>query len=608
MSIITQVQPNVKLKRPELSAARPQPNGVGNQTGSGVHFGLSLFKLVRSLAEKDSRPLRVNTFSAPKNLIGSCIVPHFGDRSARAAVGTLAKLPEYSGSQAILGISFSNTLLALRVDEIMQKVPDLRIRSVSENDVKRDAQFVLYWMTAFRRTQWNFSLQRAVEWAKELDKPLVVFEPLRCGYRWASDRFHQFVIQGMADNAQRLNRKPVLYYPYLERERGAGKGLLAALAEQACVVIGDDFPSFFLPRMVEAAKRQIPVRYELVDSNGILPMRAADKVFARAFDFRRFLQKNLRPHLDEFPEPDPLAGSRLSRLDELPSEITERWRIADAAELASDPGSLSQFPIDHNVHVAPDAGGAKAAQKRLKSFVEDKLSDYADRRNQPEEDVASGLSPYLHFGHISAHEVFTEVTLRDGWKPRDISEKANGSSSGWWGTSEAVESFLDELITWREVGYNMCWQRDDYDRYDSLPDWARQTLAEHADDPREHVYSLEQFESADTHDELWNAAQRQLAREGRIHNYLRMLWGKKILEWSASPRDALEVMIELNNKYALDGRDPNSYSGISWVLGRYDRAWGPERPIFGKIRYMSSENTARKVRVKEYIRQYGPQG
>jgi deoxyribodipyrimidine photo-lyase len=150
----------------------------------------------------------------------------------------------------------------------------------------------------------------------------------------------------------------------------------------------------------------------------------------------------------------------------------------------------------------------------------------------------------------------------------------------------------------------MCWRRDGFDQYASLPEWAKTTLAEHAGDPRPHCFSLEQFEAAETHDELWNAAQRQLVREGRIHNYLRMLWGKKILEWSAGPEEALEIMIELNNKYALDGRDPNSYSGIFWVLGRYDRPWGPERPIFGKVRYMSSQNTARKLRVGEYMEKY----
>jgi deoxyribodipyrimidine photo-lyase len=151
----------------------------------------------------------------------------------------------------------------------------------------------------------------------------------------------------------------------------------------------------------------------------------------------------------------------------------------------------------------------------------------------------------------------------------------------------------------------MCWQRNDYDQYESLPDWAQKKLASHERDPRDYTCSLEEFEAADTDDELWNAAQRQLVREGRIHNYLRMLWGKKILHWTPSPRDALDIMIELNNKYALDGRNPNSYSGIFWVLGRYDRAWGPERPIFGKVRYMSSENTARKLPVKGYLHEFG---
>jgi len=162
------------------------------------------------------------------------------------------------------------------------------------------------------------------------------------------------------------------------------------------------------------------------------------------------------------------------------------------------------------------------------------------------------------------------------------------------------------LITWRELGYVTCHHQADYDRYQSLPGWARDTLAARAVDRRAHVYSLDQFERALTHDRVWNAAQAQLVREGRLHNYLRMLWGKKILEWTANPQDALAVMVELNNKYALDGRDPNSYSGIFWVLGRYDRPWAPQRPIFGSIRYMSSENTLRKLRMKEYLRRYAP--
>src|SRR5262249_43473320 len=190
---------------------------------------------------------------------------------------------------------------------------------------------------------------------------------------------------------------------------------------------------------------------------------------------------------------------------------------------------------------------------------------------------SSGLSPYLHFGHISAQEVYQAVTLsrRPGF-----------------------EHFLDELITWREIGFNMCANSPSYDQYDSLPQWARNTLSKHRIDKRPVIYSLEQLEAAATADGLWNSAQIELVTKGSIGNRLRMLWGKKIIEWSETPERALEIMIHLNNKYALDGRDPNSYTGIFWTLGRYDRPWGPERPIFGLVRYMSSASTARKLGIK----------
>jgi deoxyribodipyrimidine photo-lyase len=487
----------------------------------------------------------------------------------------------------------------------MDLVPDIRIRLAGTcGDFRTDGEYVLYWMIANRRCGWNFSLQRAADWAQDLKKPLVVFEPLRCGYRWASDRLHRFVIQGMADNQRRFQQAGVFYYPYLEPKPGDGAGLLHELAARACVVVSDDFPCFFLPRMINSAARQVPVRFELIDSNGLLPMRATNRVFARAFDFRRFLQRELRPHLDQFPDPDPLHNRRLPKLRDLPPEILQRWRPASPQQLLDDPTVLSALAIDHAVGPTETIGGQRAAGKALQQFLDERIPRYAGQRNEPEVEAASGLSPYLHFGHISAHQVFAETMSRDGWSSDRISAKVNGSSEGWWGASANVESFVDELITWREIGYNLCWQREDYDRYESLPDWAQTTLAEHAGDRRPHVYRLAEFEAAETHDPLWNAAQRQLVREGRIHNYLRMLWGKKVFEWSASPREALATLIELNNKYALDGRNPNSYSGIFWVLGRYDRAWGPERPIFGKIRYMTSENTARKVRVKDYIRRY----
>ena len=486
----------------------------------------------------------------------------------------------------------------------MADTPAIRIRQGNDNPPNPQGQYVLYWMIANRRVHWNFALQRAAELAKQFNKPLVVFEALRCGYPWASDRLHRFVIDGMIDNHAALAKSSATYYPYLETKSGDGKGLLRTLASQAVTVVTDDFPCFFLPRMVDSAARQTSVSMESVDSNGILPLRAADREFTRAYSFRRFLQKNIVPHLSEMPKASPLARVKLPRLDALPKALLKRWPAANLAEWETSE-RLSQLPIDHHVGVTEIRGGSQRAQKAKRAFLASKLAAYHTDRNQPEQEIASGLSPYLHFGHISAHQIVAEILEREDWTPDRLPEKATGSSNGWWGVSEAAESFLDELITWREIGYNMCTVNPRYDQFDSLPDWAQQTMAEHASDKRSHVYSLDEFAESRTHDPLWNAAQQQLVREGRIHNYLRMLWGKKIYEWSASPQDALATMIELNNKYALDGRNPNSYSGIFWVLGRYDRAWGPEREVFGKLRYMSSENTARKVRVKDYIRRYG---
>jgi deoxyribodipyrimidine photo-lyase len=242
-------------------------------------------------------------------------------------------------------------------------------------------------------------------------------------------------------------------------------------------------------------------------------------------------------------------------------------------------------------------GGTDAANRALTRFLAERLHGYAGDASNPRLDATSGLSPYLHFGHISSHQILQAVLAREGWNPARISGRADGRRSGWWGVSVSAEAFLDQLITWRELGFNLCHFREDYDRMESLPPWARETLEKHAGDPRPYLYSRQELEMAETHDPLWNGAQRQLLQEGRIHNYLRMLWGKKILEWTSSPQEALNVMIHLNNKYALDGRDPNSYSGIFWCLGRYDRPWGPERPVFGKVRYMSSENTRRKFRL-----------
>jgi deoxyribodipyrimidine photo-lyase len=248
--------------------------------------------------------------------------------------------------------------------------------------------------------------------------------------------------------------------------------------------------------------------------------------------------------------------------------------------------ALAAAAPDRTVPAVALRGGQTAARAALRAFLRDGLPRYGEGRNHPDDDASSGLSPWLHFGHVSAHEVRAAVVRAD---------------------APGREAFLDQLVTWRELGFAAA-ARDpgNHARYEGLPAWSRATLEEHADDRREAVYAIEDLAASRTDDPVWNAAQRQLVREGRMHNYLRMLWGKRVLSWTASPREAFDTLVELNDRYALDGRDPNSYTGISWCLGKYDRAWGPERPVFGKVRYMSTASTLKKLRMKQYLRRYGP--
>ena len=482
------------------------------------------------------------------------------------------------------------------------RVPEVRVRRLDDlDDALSDAPHVVYWMIIGRRPRYNFALERAVELAREHGKTLIVLEPLRCGYEHASDRLHLFAMQGMADNRRYFKEHGVRHYAYLERKAGEGKGLLQALATNAAAIVTDDYPCFFLPHMIEAAADTIEgVRFEAIDNNGVYPMHDADRTFTRAHSFRRHLQKRLPKFLGDMPMVEPCRSYEggVARID---GAISERWPEASDAELEGT--VLGELPIDHGVRPSKLRGGFEAAGKAMTRWLENDFPRYGEGRNHPDDDVASGLSPYLHWGHLAAHELFAEITRREDWS-LDRLGKVTGSRDGWWGMSESAESFLDELITWREVGFNGCATMEDYDEYGSLPDWAKETLADHADDARD-VYDLDVLENAETDDDIWNAAQRELTREGTMQNYLRMLWGKKILQWSETPQQALERMVYLNNKYALDGRDPNSYSGIFWVLGRYDRAWGPERDVFGKIRYMTSESTRKKLKLKDYLERYG---
>ncbi|MFN3198299.1 MAG: deoxyribodipyrimidine photolyase [Bradymonadia bacterium] len=477
----------------------------------------------------------------------------------------------------------------------------LRVNALNDSPLRSDGRYVLYWMIAARRPRYNFALERALELGRQLDRPVLVFEPLRIGYRWASDRIHRYVLDGMKANHTAFMAAGVRHYPYVEPEAGAGKGLLEALAEHACAVVTDEFPCFFLPRMVRAAGERLSVYAEQVDGNGLMPLRAAERVFTTAASFRRHLHKTLPDHLGHWPMADPLVDLA-QPMAEIPEQVSHQWPMADLADVEA---LIERLPIDHTVAPVAERGGFVEGTRAMSRFIEQRLSRYGDDRNHPDEAGASQLSGWLHFGHVSAHEVVKRIFEAEDWSPARLGPKPTGKREGWWGLSAPAEAFMDEIVTWREVGFTFTFQRpDDYDQFESLPAWALTTLAEHADDERPHLYTLEQLDSARTHDEIWNAAQRQLKRDGRIHNYLRMLWGKKILQWSPTPQMALERLIELNNRYAIDGRDPNSYSGIFWVLGRFDRAWGPVRPIFGKVRYMTSESTAKKVRLKKYLHTY----
>jgi len=489
----------------------------------------------------------------------------------------------------------------------MNEINPIRIHAANDKPVTQSGDYVIYWMTAFRRTKWNFGLQQAVKRALQLNKPLVILEPLRVNYQWASDRFHQFVIEGMKSNQESLKDYTVTYIPYVEPRQNASTGLLTSLATRACCVITDDYPCFFLPTMIRYIRNKLPVLLELVDSNCIMPLRLAERTFTVAHSYRRWMQKNILEHLQQMPEQNPLDSVNLPRLDAKQlTKTLKRWPAADLESLLDD-GGLAPLPIDHSVRpVSTALGGEAEAEKRLGLFLDQQLLSYDVERNHPDYEATSRLSPYLHFGHLSAHQFVHDVLAHENWSFLQVGSP-NGKNNGFWNVSPSAEGLLDQLVTWRELGFNFAFRHPrEIDRYESLPAWAIASLETHASDPRPYVYTLAEFENSETHDHIWNAAQRELVTTGTLHNYMRMLWGKQILHWSKSPEDAIKILIHLNNKYALDGRDPNSYSGIFWVLGRYDRAWGPKRPVFGSVRYMTSESAMRKLKMKKYLEKHRP--
>ncbi len=476
-----------------------------------------------------------------------------------------------------------------------------RINIVNDKPVLEQNSYVLYWMTTARRTEYNFALDHAIATANKLGKGLVVFEGLRQDYRWACDRFHAFIQEGMIENQSVLLNSPVTYIPCIETPETPIKEIFWALAEKSCLIISELYPAFFFPKMHRLVASQTSVQFRLVDTNGIYPLSESERIYTTAASFRRHLQKTIEPFLKDFPKSssvNALKRSYTPSADDFTEEILNLFK-QDISSV-----DIQTLPIDHSIFPVKDRiGGQQQARIRLSNFLDHHIERYGTDRNSIDQDPSSGLSPYLHFGHISVHEMVQNIWEKYDWNPSMVAPKATGSRSGWWNLPAGAEAYMDQIITWREIGFVYCYQEPNYASYDTLPNWARITMEEHIDDPRPFTYTLETFEKAQTHDPIWNAAQRQLVCEGRIHNYLRMLWAKKVLHWTKTPQDALEILEELNNKYALDGRDPNSYSGIYWTFGRFDRAW-TERPIFGKIRYMTSDSTKRKIKLKNYLNKF----
>jgi deoxyribodipyrimidine photo-lyase len=473
-----------------------------------------------------------------------------------------------------------------------------RLRRLNDRKTSSSGEYVLYWAQIYRRLDHNHALDYALVCARELRKPLVVYEGLRLDYPWASQRLHRFALEGMAGNARTAAQRGLNYWPFVETPRRRAKGLLSKLAARSALVVTDDYPCFIVPGQSAALARRVEVPVFAVDGNSLVPLSRLGPAVSAAAHLRPRIHEAFAEAWTNRAAPRPRVSREAARTVDAPFET---WKADDLD------GFVRSLPVDASVPaVATTPGGTTSARGRLRDFVKRSLPGYAERRSEPsspDAGHASGLSPYLHFGHLSIEEVADAVLAARGeWTTDDLRLENRGRRQGFFGAGADVEAFLDEALTWRDVGFQWHWSRREDARSleTALPKWALATLGAHARDTRTSLYSPEEWEAGTTRDPLWNAAQRELVRTGTIHSYLRMLWGKKVIEWSRTPQEAYRTLEHLNNKYALDGRDPNSYTGILWCFGLFDRPWAPERPVLGQVRYMSSENTARKFRLGPY--------
>lgn len=442
--------------------------------------------------------------------------------------------------------------------------PRITVRRSVEPDP--DGRCVVYWMQRAQRAVDNPALTAAIKAGNLLGKPVVVFFQLVPHSHHANLRHYQFLVEGLGDIAADLQKRKVGFV----LRRYPDHGLLRFCAEvRPCLVIADENPLMEAERTKSRIAQKIVLPFWTVDADVIVPSRLLGREHYAARTIRPKIQALLPQFLREVKNP---AAKFL-------------WRKPSYVQsLVPNLSLLDNFPIDCSVATSENFhGGTGAAQRSLDRFLRSRLKGYATQRNKPDLDGTSQLSPYLHFGHIGVQTVALAVQRAEA-------------------PAQDRKAFLEELIVRRELAVNFVRFNPNYENFDSCEPWADVTQRKHARDPRQYSYCEKQLENAETHDPLWNAAQKQMALTGWMHGYLRMYWAKKILEWTESPQVAYQIAVRLNDRYELDGRDPNGYAGIAWaIVGKHDRAWGPERPIYGKVRYMSFASTSRKFNSKAYI-------
>ncbi len=460
----------------------------------------------------------------------------------------------------------------------------LRQRPLNEVRLQPEGEYVLYWMQSTHRFEDNWALRLAVLEADRLNRPLLIHQGLDPTYEHANARIHTFILENARELAQRAPSLGLTYQFVLRRRRDDDRRVVDRLAARANLVVTDLYPTAGIAERTARFAERAPCRVVAVESHCVVP--------AAHFGKEEYAARTIRPKLAKVRElsltPAPDRAPRVSFPSALFASLeVERLPIATMSD-ADIATAVASCEIDHTVPpVARQyfASGRAAALTRLHTFCRDALGDYEARRNDPTDaEGSSRLSPYLHFGQISAAEVARTVIAA--------------------GPASSVEKFLDELITWRELSFNFASLNPNHGKLRGLPDWVHRSMEGHKDDPRDANYSLAEFEEARTHEPLWNAAQRELRETGAIHNVVRMLWGKSAILWTKRYKTALDILILLNNKWGLDGRDPSSFGGIQWCFGKFDRPWF-DKPVWGVIRPMSLARARDKWDVDGYIRRWG---